>query len=119
METSFSFFKTLGSLVIPPGPAGIILGIYEQKKNEKGYYIDLNEDYKIDKSSKVYKITRKSDKKVFAMKLFEKLKEDEQQIKEIEVARMIDNPFITKVIEVIPLEDKKGMVMELAKKGSL
>jgi hypothetical protein len=35
-----------------------------------GYHIDLGEDYKIDKSSKVYKITRKSDKKVFAMKIF-------------------------------------------------
>ena len=43
----------------------------------------------------MYKITRKSDKKVFAMKIFEKLKEDEEEIKEIEVARMIDNPFIT------------------------
>ena len=84
---------------------------------EECYHIDLGENYKIDKSSKVYKITRKSDKKVFAMKIFEKLKEDEQ-IKEIEVARMIDNPFITKVIEVIPLEDKKGMVMELANMGS-
>jgi hypothetical protein len=52
------------------------------------------------------------------MKIFEKLKEDEQQIKEIEVARMIDNPFITKVIELIPLEDKQGMVMELANMGS-
>jgi hypothetical protein len=67
----------------------------DHENNEKGYHIDLGENYKINKSSKVYKITRKSDKKVFAMKIFEKLKEDEEEIKEIEVARMIDNPFIT------------------------
>jgi hypothetical protein len=37
-----------------------------------GYHINRGEDYKIDKSSKVYKITRMSDKRVFAMKTFEK-----------------------------------------------
>jgi hypothetical protein len=59
-----------------------------------------------------------SDKKVFAMKIFENFKEGEEQINEIEVARMIDHPFIIKVIDVIPLKDKQGMVMELANKGS-
>jgi hypothetical protein len=83
----------------------------------KGYYINHGEDYKIDKSSKVYKITRMSDKKVFAMKIFEKLEKDEEQINEIEITRMIDHPFIIKPIEVITLEDKHGMVMELANRG--
>jgi serine/threonine protein kinase len=86
--------------------------------NQKAYHIDLREDYKIDKSSKVYKITRKSDKKVFAMKIFKRQKEEEEKINEIEVARMIDHPFIIKVIEIIPLEDKQGMVMELADNGT-
>jgi serine/threonine protein kinase len=31
---------------------------------------------------------------------------------------MIDHPFIIKVIEIIPLEDKQGMVMELADNGT-
>jgi hypothetical protein len=32
---------------------------------------------------------------------------------------MIDHPFIIKVIEVIPLGDMQGMVMEQANRGSL
>jgi hypothetical protein len=66
----------------------------------------------------VYRVTRRCDNKVLAMKMFEKLKQNEEQINEIEVARMIDHPFIIKVIEVIQLDDKQGMLMEMANKGS-
>jgi hypothetical protein len=31
---------------------------------------------------------------------------------------MIDHPFIIKVVEVIELDEKQGMVMEMANKGS-